>query len=371
MRVDSILTALKPKGPTLEEAFAAGRAAGNSFDAIRLGAALMVLYAHAWYVATGANPTDFIERFSHGQTGMGDLGIGIFFVLSGFLIAESWSRAPHVGVYAKNRALRILPALAVVVTATTVAVGPVFTRLPLADYYSAAETWAYLSNAIFFYWNDALPGVFEASAAKPAANGPLWTLHFEAVCYGAVALLGSLRILTVRGCLWVFGVLLIILIAVGSEVTSHAENYARQLATMGSWFFGGVVFSVAKDRIRLDGRYAAGAFVLLLATGAANAGFDQAFAIAGAYLALWLGFADLGPLRRVGEAGDFSYGLYIWSWPIQQAAALHLVDGSPLGTLAVSLPTAFLCAWASWRFVEAPALKLKTRSLAAHRFARA
>src|SRR3954452_24089198 len=67
----------------------------------------------------------------------GEIGVVMFFAMSGFLIARSWSDNPHPGRYARTRALRLLPALAVAVAFTTFVVGPLFTTLALGDYLTA------------------------------------------------------------------------------------------------------------------------------------------------------------------------------------------------------------------------------------------
>lgn len=353
-------------GPTLAEAFSAGRAGANNFDAIRLFAALMVLYSHAWLLSVDGNPTDFISHFTHDQTGMGDLGIGIFFVLSGFLIAQSWRRRPDLADFTRNRVLRIMPALTAVVLASVFLIGPLVTTATQADYWSSGETWAYLLNIVFAYPIDTLPGVFENAAYRPVVNGPLWTLHFEALCYISVAALGALKLLTLRGCLIVHVILLALLVAVSPTIDNDVEDYIRQVATMGGWFYGGVLFAVLDEETRLDWRVAALAAVALLIAGRTG-GFDQLWTFAGAYLVLFIGFAALGAVRRVGEVGDVSYGVYIWSCPIQQILATQFFPASPWITVAISTPLSIAIAYASWRLIEKPALKLKKRSLAAER----
>jgi peptidoglycan/LPS O-acetylase OafA/YrhL len=91
-------------------------------------------------------------------------------------------------------------------------------------------------------------------------------------------------------------------------------------------------------------------------------GFAQIFVFAGPYLVLFAGLSWRGPLRHVSRVGDFSYGVYIWSWPVQQIALLHVSSNSPAAVLAISLPLSLALAFISWRYIEKPALRLKSKS---------
>ncbi|HVR92707.1 MAG TPA: hypothetical protein VHI75_02590, partial [Casimicrobiaceae bacterium] len=89
--------------------------------------------------------------------------------------------------------------------------------------------------------------------------------------------------------------------------------------------------------------------------------FVPTFAVAVALSTMWLAYARLGPLKRWGRYGDFSYGLYIYAFPVQQTlVALFPAWGRP-EHFAAAYAATLLCAVVSWRFVEAPALSLKKR----------
>jgi peptidoglycan/LPS O-acetylase OafA/YrhL len=77
-----------------------------------------------------------------------------------------------------------------------------------------------------------------------------------------------------------------------------------------------------------------------------------------ALLVLWLGIAL--PFRRIGRRNDFSYGIYIYAYPVQQLLAL--VSSQRLGVpafIALSLVGTVPLAMLSWFLVERPALRLK------------
>lgn len=76
---------------------------------------------------------------------------------------------------------------------------------------------------------------------------------------------------------------------------------------------------------------------------------------------VWLAHARLGRLKQWGRFGDLSFGLYIYAFPVQQTlVALFPAWGMP-EHFAAAYVIILLCAFLSWRFVEAPALSLKKR----------
>lgn len=147
----------------------------DNFAAIRLLAALVVVFGHS-FPLTGSEGPGYLG--SPAST----LAVKIFFVISGYMISESWLRDPHIGRYLRRRALRIFPALFVLCLFSVLVVGPALTSADLATYLSHHGTWNYLTN-IALYPNYSLPGVFEGNIYPSAVNGSLWTLPIEFSMY--------------------------------------------------------------------------------------------------------------------------------------------------------------------------------------------
>ena len=129
---------------------------------------------------------------------MGDLGVLLFFGVSGFLITQSWLGEPRLWVYAAKRALRIVPALAIVLVVTAVVVAPIVTTLPTSAYFRSHEPWLYIGDNLLLDTDYFLPGVFTTNPYPLTVNGSLWTLPHEAHGYIVVALLGLCGILNRR-----------------------------------------------------------------------------------------------------------------------------------------------------------------------------
>ncbi|WP_245960612.1 acyltransferase family protein [Simplicispira hankyongi] len=328
----------------------------NNFDAVRLMAALLVIWGHQF--ALMGMPVPLILGNEPGA-----LGVIIFFALSGYLVSISWEADAHAGRFALRRVLRIWPGLLAVVLLSVLVLGPLFTTLPLRDYLRTGGTWDYLSNL----WLDTrypLPGVFEHNPLPASVNGPLWTIQLEVGCYIALALAGSLGLLR-----WRFSAPLALLALAAALQWRYGSG--RPVST---WSFGlqyGMMFAVGASlasfrsaMLRWHGRSMA---LVLLAALALHAWGPQPVAGQAPLLALAAGAVILGSAATPGltgaaRHGDFSYGLYIYGFPMQQTVIA--LGGGALGfpvALALSLMLAFAWAVFSWRLVERPALSFKPR----------
>jgi len=97
-----------------------------------------------------------------------------------------------------------------------------------------------------------------------------------------------------------------------------------------------------------------------------RAWYTAGFVLALAYGCLWFAYAPL-KLQAFNRLGDYSYGLYLWGFPLQQTA-VHLWPGAtPTQVSLFAWPTALACAIASWHLLEKPALTLRKRARRAPR----
>src|SRR5205823_11764580 len=92
----------------------------NNFDFLRFFFAALVIFSHSFDLlrGSGANP---ISHFSRGQIDGGSLAVAGFFIISGFLVAQSYLTSRSVFDYLKRRKLRIYPGfVAAVITSLAV-----------------------------------------------------------------------------------------------------------------------------------------------------------------------------------------------------------------------------------------------------------
>src|SRR4051794_23283701 len=96
----------------------------NNFDAIRLSMALLVVWSHSFGIHLGSEDTEWISRLLNGRYNAGNIGVMAFFVISGFLIMQSWERSRSARSYFEKRVRRIYPGYLVATTICAFLVAP-------------------------------------------------------------------------------------------------------------------------------------------------------------------------------------------------------------------------------------------------------
>lgn len=335
---------------TLEGAWASGR---NNFNLVRLVAAWLVIYGHAWAI-TGSAGSDAIAWLTQLKFA-GGVAVDVFFVVSGFLIAASLQRNTLRG-YLVSRALRILPALVVCVALSVFVLGPWLTTAP--DYWQQPQAWRYLLvNASLWSNEYVLPGVF-AALPRPEVNGSLWTLPIEARLYLLLALAGTAGFLSRRR--YAVGWLIAITAVVAYAAWRHPlPGYLANYAWCTAFFITGTLGWVYRDRIVL----AWWCVLPLLVLAAALRGtpwFHLPYFALVAYGTLYLALGLRLPMIR---RTDLSYGLYLYGWPAGQLVQ-SFSPGGPWHNAALATGLALVLAAGSWFLVERPALGWKKRYVA-------
>ncbi|MEL6792853.1 MAG: acyltransferase family protein, partial [Pseudomonadota bacterium] len=260
----------------------------NHFNLIRMLAASGVLVSHAFPIALGRGAEEPLQRALDGVS-LGTVCVYVFFAISGFFIAQSFERTSTFERFVRARVLRLFPALAVVLAATAM-VGAALTSAAAGAYWPEAAAYTVRNLTLFFLRWD-LPGVFDANPYGTPINGSLWTLSYEVLCYGGVALAGLIGALRSR-----MVTALIVLAAVLAFIAlkgSDAPGRLRLLADLGLPFAFGAGAYVWREKIVLDGRIAAvlaiAALAARLAPGA-EAAFHPLFILALSYTVFWLGY---------------------------------------------------------------------------------
>lgn len=321
----------------------------NGFDGLRLLLALAIVAFHSHTLtAVGADLFWPIETAAR-------LILPAFFVLSGYLVMSSLSRCATLQEFLLLRLLRIVPALTLVTLASVLLIGPLFTTANLRDYFSDPAVPAYLRN-ILMWPHFSLPGLFDDNPRAGVVNGSLWTIQLEMICYG---LLGAASLLsrgrTLNLFLIVWGALLLF---------PHIPFLGLALAWLPAkdlalGFVAGALLQRFSGRVILNPL--AGVASLLLAFWLVHAGQAVPAVLSLAYGMVWLA------LRRIPAAltrADYSYGLYLAAYPIQQMAIFLLPGIAGWSVLAIALPLALLCAAFLWHGVERPLLARKHEIIA-------
>lgn len=320
----------------------------NHFNLIRILAAAGVLFSHAYPLSLGADAVQPLQPFLHGTT-LGTVCVYVFFCVSGFYICKSFDHSTSRKRFLKARALRLFPALAVALVVTVIVAGFWLTTESLSVYLLAAPEYI-LRNLTLNSLQQELPGVFVANPFGQPTNGSLWTLIYEVQCYFGVFLLGLLGLLKRR--------YMFMLVAIGLLLTVLMAKYAaydHHLLSLGLPFLWGSIFYVWRDSIVLDIRLCLIMLVVVFLVYNTSY-FHFVFVFALCYWVFFLGLFKSTSLLRYNRLGDYSYGLYIYAFPVQQMVA-HTGVTDPLHNIALSLPITLACAILSWHLIEKPSLK--------------
>jgi len=355
---------------TIQQVFDSRR---NSLGFLRMAFAVMVLIDHSFPVGGFHGGTDPMWGWTRGQESLGGLAVGGFFVVSGYLVTKSFFDSETAVRYTWKRVLRIFPGFWVCLLVT------VAVFAPLAYLYQYGNLNGYFNGSpespLNYLRNNALLNMgqynidgllsntpYQHSGYPQAFDGSLWTLIYEFKCYIVVALVGTL------GLMWRarFTIVVMSLLLWAAQLKLVTDpTFLKGWAVLGDptmirlafIFSVGMVFYLYRDKIPMSDVLAAvAAFVFVggMRTGL-YAGVGQ---VAWAYLVLWL--AVRLPLHRFDRYGDFSYGLYIYAFPVEQLLALYGVyrwGYVPYVTMAVAI--SLFCAAASWFAIEKPFLRLK------------
>jgi peptidoglycan/LPS O-acetylase OafA/YrhL len=131
-----------------------------------------------------------------------------------------------------------------------------------------------------------------------------------------------------------------------------------------AFFLMGVCCYLYRDLIPRSRLLFWGALFFFMASAFCFRGLSFTGPFVGAYLLLYIAFHPRIQFHDFARSGDFSYGMYLYGWPIQQLLKLYFQPHLTPTSLFVWAVLFSACAAAlSWRFVEKPALSLKPRSL--------
>jgi len=174
---------------------------------------------------------------------------------------------------------------------------------------ASLDTWSYALRVLLMGDPEGAPGGIFMGNVEQDFNGPLWTIRYELAAYVLAAF-------------------------------AFAIGLAKRLWTT-------VVMLVAVQAI------------YLLAPLAVDVSALPASICTGLMLRLGLSRRQFKPLLKLP---DYSYGIYIWHYPIIQAVLFFIPGLGPFGIMAISTPVFILFAGLSWHVIEKPALKLKSRA---------
>ena len=331
----------------------------NNYDFFRIFAACCIIFYHSFSLLAKQNEEP-LNQITNRRVDFSLIGLSIFFCISGYLIAKSAVRSPTVLNYLWKRFLRIQPLLIVTCFFTIFLIGPIFTERSLIGYFSDGNTYAYFRNimplfGVQFY----LPGVF-THLHDEGVNGSLWTLIVEERLYLLMTLVFLYRKDKSNYLAFLIGLVNVLYIVNRYFFSGEMIPYLS-----GRAFFYALLFlnSAALYLLKIKFKKNQLIYILIgsvcLIIGILLPHTDVLYFIAFPLLVNAIANTE-GRLNYAGEYGDFTYGTYVFSFPVQQIlVSKGIINPYNLFfiTIAIVLPLAVL----SWKFIESPFLRLKKK----------
>ncbi len=300
------------------------------FDWMRLFFALSVVF---WHVNTASQVNLLVSRPIP--------LVPAFLAISGYLVLQSWERSRGAAHFWWKRALRVVPAMVVSLVLTTV----------LGGWHALADSMAaYLSLGLSMDYT---------------GNAPLWSLSCEEILYFLLTVLAGIG--AYKRHPWAIFVLLGLSLWLYQSTLDATQAQQRIAMLPASFFIGNVVYMYRSRLFETARKFG---WLICLSALALRIGeqFLQgidfktmnepgywilyALALIGLLLACLSKGGDR-PARM-----DLSYGCYVYHWPIMR----YFVDSGVIGwqMFPICIGLTLLMAVLSWKFVEAPCLRLKS-----------
>jgi peptidoglycan/LPS O-acetylase OafA/YrhL len=334
----------------------------NNFHFLRLVFALLVVITHS-YSLSGSSTRDYLTQITEGQVSFSFIGLSGFFIISGYLVFQSLTRSKNLLDYFKKRALRIFPALFVVLL-LTVLLGYFVYEADFHSYLMEESVWTYLPrNLSLVKGQGIINGIFTHNPYNPTINGSLWSLLYEFSFYFALA---ALYFFKRPAQIWLVATTLIGLLVGRLFWYPELIGYnfileSRLVLEFAPFFFYGSLLALLKFE-NMNGKWRrllAVLFISLLAFLIILKVFDQAKFFILPLLVILLALEPMPFINRaVDKLGDISYGVYIYAFPIQQTL-MHFFKLTSLELMAASLILSCLFGYGSWHWIEKWALRYK------------
>lgn len=330
----------------------------NNFRLLRFLTALTVAATHCLWVVYGFNPSKegligILIQASH-------CGICIFFGLSGYLITASLMERPNYLRYTISRIIRLCPLLLFSSLLIAFVAGPLFTTASTEAYYNDWQLWAFIPLSTLSFSELSLPGLFENAPAGSDVNVTLWTLKYEIAAYIGLAALSLFGLLN-RRLVWIWaGLAIAAFIYVSYFTQLRAEIAVLQHGfRFGFAFLIGLILYSYKNIIPVN--FIGVLLVIGFAAYTNSSAYMEPFRIVAlTYTAIWFGSQKAGFLNFYNRFGDYSYGIFVFHWPIAQLV-LQMNPAITYGQLLlVVMPFTLALAVISWHGIEEPLLSART-----------
>lgn len=284
----------------------------NCFDFLRFAFAINIFLAHLSELSQ-SEKLFFLSNYTDAM-----IGVRGFFVISGFLVAKSYVNTNSLKTYFVKRAKRILPAYFVVIIVATLGLALV-SSYSFVEYFSSSSVYKYFGwNIVFLnFMQPCLPGIFDNNLLC-SVNGALWTLKIEEGFYILLPFIFYFFRKTKKPFYILLGLYLF------SLLYSYMMGYlgkpllGKQLPGQLTYFIVGIyLFMNFAIFIKYKYELVLISATILFVLWFFNVQIDIIYPLL--FGLLLIGGAYCIPfLNDFGKYGDFTYGIYIFHFPIIQ-----------------------------------------------------
>lgn len=342
----------------------------NNLDLLRLFAAFQVVFIHSFanIFGSGSSSNSFLQFLEFLPS------VPLFFFLSGFLITQSYERSTSLTSFAKNRVLRLYPALWLCIILSVLML-LLTGYIPFDDIWeSQFLLWLFTQGSFLQFYN---PAIFY-DFGTGVINTSLWTISIELQFYILTPLL---TILVRYKKLYILLFIISILLNIALNQLNLRELMAGKLvrASFLLWIYMFMAGQLAHLNWKHIQRFVSGRTLLLFAIFlsitmplmfvenlygiriSGNAILFPSFLIL-ALLALSLAIYRPWVSKKLLKGNDISYGIYIYHMPIINLFLFYTI-GSSWFTFILLVALIIAVSFLSWTLVERPALRLKSYSI--------
>jgi peptidoglycan/LPS O-acetylase OafA/YrhL len=332
----------------------------NNFDLLRLLAATQVIVDH-YYQHLNIPISSFGLKLLYLFP-----GVPVFFVISGYLISASYERNNNLGVYAKNRALRIYPGLWGCILVTVI----VIALTGISFFNKQTVAWLPAQLVGFIY-----TPAFLANYGFGSYNGSLWTIPIELQFY---IMLPVCYLLARRKEIFKYLLYILLVVFIILNIFCTVSDFGPKINKLITYtfvpnfymFLAGVIL----QRLQLYKStwihnkalyWAAGyvAFSLLLQEHMSLTAFLIIKNLLLAFVVLSLAYSLPQLAGKLLRSNDISYGVYIYHGLVLTVIVQEKLAGR-INLFEIIL-ISYLLGLLSWWFVEKPFLKKKAKSIRA------
>ncbi len=315
-------------------------------------------------------------RITKNTSDFGGMAVNWFFVISGFLITGSFKNSSSLKDYLVKRVLRIVPGFTIAFLLSLFLFGAlgsikgVNVYENIKHYFSAVGLKNNVARLLTLQSPKAGAG-FEGVPLPRKLNSPLWTIQFEFICYLFVPVMALMKIHKIK---WI--TLLLFILAYSIMLFQKFGNFFPWDANYKSLFLGdpyylprfltyflsGACFYIFKDNVPRHTGLTLLSLILIVVASLQGSMVDIVMPVAGSYLLFYIAFHPGFIFSKFASKGDFSYGTYLYAWPVQQLIMYYFADKiQPLSLFIFASVFTLAIAFLSWHLIEKSFLQLKNK----------